>query len=87
MSASNTAGGTTVNYEIANALGRLNADQPKLGATASATTSYARAIAYFLRIIDLYCHDRGIKPADIGRLKIDRRVQPDGRVRWRISGP
>lgn len=81
------AGSTGIGYEIANALGRLNSDQPRLGETASRTTSYARAIAYFLRIIDLYCQGRGVKPADVGKLAIERRVQPDGSVRWRITGP
>lgn len=77
----------TGGYEIANALGRLNADQPKLGEAASKTTSYARAIAYFLRIIDLYCQGRGVKTEDVGKLTIERRVQADGRIRWRITGP
>lgn len=84
---SDAAGATQGGYEIANALGRLNADQPKLGELAGKTTSYARAIAYFLRIIDLYCQGRGITTADAGKLTIERRVQPSGVVRWRITGP
>lgn len=81
------AGSMKTGYEITNALGRLNADQPKLGQVSSDTPAYARAIAYFLRIIDLYCQGRGVKTEDVGKLTIERRVQGDGRIRWRITGP
>ena len=60
---------------------------PAAARSATASAAKARAIAYFLRIIDLYCQGRGVKPADVGKLDVEMRVQPNGSVRWRITGP
>jgi hypothetical protein len=62
---------TTVNYEVGNALGRLQADRPRLARKLIDTTAFARVIEPFLRAIDLYVEERGLSAAERRGLTID----------------
>lgn len=68
-------------YEIANALGRLNADRPKLGVRCTDAVPVAKAIRYALHALDLYAQASGRTAAqvnhDIERGRIEMRVDGD----------
>lgn len=67
-------------YEIANALGRLNADRPKLGQRCTEEVTIARVVRYFLHALDLYQQATGCSLEHIAHLI---RV---GRIELRLQG-
>jgi hypothetical protein len=69
-----------VGYEVANALGRLNSDRPKLGARCVEAVPLARAIRYMLQALDLHQQNTGHTVERIGR---DIRA---GRIELRLEG-
>jgi hypothetical protein len=46
-------------YEVANALGRLNADKPFIGQRCTEVVTYARALRYLINAIHLYRRQSG----------------------------
>ena len=67
-------------YEIANALGRLNADRPKLADACMGQVPVAKAIKFMLQAIDLHQQNTGASPEKIAR---DIRA---GRIELRLRG-
>ena len=67
-------------YEIANALGRLNADRPKLGTRCTSEVTIARAIRYMLHALDLYQQASGRSAEQVAR-DVKR-----GRIEVRFDG-
>lgn len=82
------AGSTQVRYEVANALGRLYAERPKLAQVCNDLMSYARAVKLLLASVDKYCMWYGIQVTDLQRMrKIRLEVIPsDAGVNVRITG-
>jgi hypothetical protein len=78
-SAANT---TRVGYEVANALGALWAVRPKLAALCERQHNYALAIQTYLRAIDFYCLENGIRP---DRVHVETFIDGD-RLVQRITG-
>jgi hypothetical protein len=62
-------------YEIANALGRLNADRPKLGARCLDAVPVARAVRYMLHALDLYATQNGLTPERVAHDVVMGRVE------------
>lgn len=56
------AGSTRIGYEIANALGALHSLCPKLAAKCNAMHNYAKAVQTYLRAVDFYCYQKGVRP-------------------------
>ena len=79
-SAAPAAGSTAIQYEIVNALGRLNSDRPKLGQACTEEVPVARAIRYMLHALDLHQQATGHSTAKIAR---DIRK---GRIEMRLDG-
>lgn len=69
-----------IGYEVANALGRLNADRPKLGKACTSEVSVARAIRFMLHALDLHQQNTGASAEQIAR---DIRA---GRIEVRLHG-
>ncbi len=69
-----------IGYEVANALGRLNADRPKLGAVCVNEVVKARAVRYMLHALDLYQQQSGRTPEQINR------DVATGRIELRLDG-
>jgi hypothetical protein len=67
-------------YEIANALGRLNSDRPKLGEACMSQVPVAKAVRYMLMALDLYQQQTGKSAEQIGR-DVAR-----GRIELRLDG-
>lgn len=67
-------------YEIANALGRLNADRPKLGARCTENVVIAKVVRLFLHGLDLHQQSTGHSTTRIAR---DIRA---GRIEMRFNG-
>ena len=67
-------------YEIANALGRLNADRPKLGNRCVNAVPIARAVRYMLHALDLYAQASG-RTAE----QVNRDIAA-GRIELRLDG-
>lgn len=68
-------------YEIVNALGRLNADRPKLGARCTDNVALAKVLRLFLHALDLHQQQTGKTVAQINR---DIRA---GKIEMRFMGP
>lgn len=67
-------------YEIANALGRLNADKPFLGKRCTEVVEYAKALRYFLNALHLYKRNSGATLDQIAR------EIRQGRIELRLDG-
>lgn len=67
-------------YEVANALGRLNADRPKLATRCTNVVTVAKAIRLVLHMLDLHMQATGMTPEQVAR---DVRL---GKIEMRISG-
>lgn len=68
-------------YEIVNALGRLNADRPKLGERCTSTVTIAKALRLLLHALDLHQQQTGKTVEQINR---DIRK---GKIEMRFIGP
>jgi hypothetical protein len=80
MSATTEAPRVQAGYEVANALGRLNADRQLLGARCMEEVVIAKSIRYVLFALDLYAQATGRTAAQVAR---DVRK---GRVEVRMNG-
>lgn len=67
-------------YEVANALGRLNADRPRLGEACVSQVPVAQAIRFMLHALDLHQQNSG---HSLERIRRDIRA---GRIEVRLSG-
>lgn len=60
-----SAGSTRIGYEIPNALGSLWAVCPKLAAKCAVLHNYAKAVQTYLRAVDFYVIQHGVRPSQI----------------------
>ena len=73
---------TRIEYEVPNALGALWQLAPRLAPKLTRAHNYAKAVQTYLRAVDFYCLQHGVKPS---RIRIDTVVH-EGRIVQRISG-
>ena len=73
---------TRIEFEVPNALGALYQLAPRLAPKLTRAHNYAKAVQTYLRAVDFYCLQHGVKPAHV---RIDTVVH-DGRIVQRISG-
>lgn len=71
----------TGGYEIANVLGRMNADRPKLGDACVNEVPVAKAIKFMLSALDLHCREADLTPHQVA--KMIRK----GRIEIQFDGP
>lgn len=74
------AGTIRSGYEIANALGRLNADRPKLGDRCLDAVPVAKAIRFMLHALDLHMQATGLSAEGVAR-----QIR-DGKIELRLNG-
>ena len=67
VTAPEPAGTTKTGYEVANALGRMNADRPKLGAACTSQVPVAKAVRFMLMALDLHQQNTGHSAERIAR--------------------
>lgn len=73
---------TLIGYEVGNALGAIWQLAPRLAPKLTRAANYAKAVQTYLRAVDFYCLQHGVKPS---KVRIDTIVH-DGRIVQRISG-
>ena len=76
------AGSTEIGYEVPNALGAVWQLAPRLAVKLTGMHNYALAVQTYLRALDFYCEQHGIKPS---RVRVDM-LTGEGRIVQRISG-
>ena len=66
-----------VGDEVGTALGRLQADRPRLAQRLLDTSSFALIVVFFLRAFDMYCEEHALSAAERERTRFDVHLGPD----------